>query len=94
MRQQYGLRIQGDEFASMGWDEFSDLVSGLNEQTPLVRIAQIRTETDAEAIKNFTAEQRAMRQEWQRRQALSKPKTETQAFLNDLETAFSRLFEE
>lgn len=78
----------------MSWDEFSDLISGLNEETPLVRIAQIRTESDPEAIKNFTAEQRAMRQKWQRRQALNKPEADTLAFLNDIEQTFARLFKE
>ena len=56
MRQQYGLRIQSDEFASMGWDEFADLLSGLNDETPLVKVAMIRTETDRERIRAMTPE--------------------------------------
>ena len=94
MRQQYGLRIQGEEFATMGWDEFHDLVAGLNEQTPLVRVAQIRTESDPERIKQLTPEQRAMRTEWQRRRALGKSDEETKAFLDQMADTFSRLFEE
>lgn len=92
MRQQYGLRIRGDEFASMTWDEFSDLLGGLNEQTPLVKVAQIRTEMDPEAIKGFSPAQRAMRSEWQRRKALGKPKGEVDAFLRDMKTALSNMF--
>lgn len=94
MRQQYGLRIQGDEFREMDWDEFSDLVSGLNEQTPLVRIAQIRTESDPEALKNYTPDQRAMRYEWQRKKALNKPKEETDKFLEGLQKQFEKMFGE
>ena len=45
----------------MSWDEFSDLLSGLNESTPLVRVAQIRTTTDKDVIKEMTPEQRRMR---------------------------------
>lgn len=94
MRQQYGLRIQSDEFRGMSWDEFCDLVAGLNEATPLVRVARIRTETDPEAVKRLTPEQRAMRAEWQRRRALTRPEDETRAFLADMETAMERLFGE
>ena len=36
MRQQYGLRIKSEEFDGMAWDEFADLLLGLNESTPLV----------------------------------------------------------
>lgn len=94
MRQQYGLRIQSDEFRGMSWDEFADLLSGLNEQTPLVRVAQIRTETDPERIRAMTPEQRAMRSEWQRRRALRRPKAEVEEFLTSMEEALSRSFGE
>ena len=80
MRQQYGLRIQGDEFKTMGWDEFADLLNGLNDTTPLVQIVRIRTESDREALKHFTKEQRRIRSEWQRRAALKKSQGETATF--------------
>ena len=76
----------------MSWDEFSDLIGGLTEQTSLVRIAQIRTESDPNRLKEFTPEHRAIRNEWQRRRALNKPKEETVAFLSDMEEAFARMF--
>ena len=94
MRQQYGLRIRSEEFREMDWDEFCDLVSGLNETTPLVRVAQIRTESDPETLKRFTPEQRAMRREWQRRKALRRPETETRDFLADMQEAMAKLFGE
>ena len=92
MRQQYGLRIQSDEFSEMSWDEFSDLLSGLGEQTPLVRVAQIRLETRPEVLKDFTPEQRAMRSDWLRRRALARPKDETDAFLAQVQASFSASF--
>ena len=94
LRQQYGLRVQSDEFASMSWDEFNDLVSGLNESTPLVRVAQIRTEDDREALASFTPDQRRMRAEWQRRRAAGRSEAETRAFLDTLSKAFARMFGE
>ena len=76
----------------MTWDEFSDLVSGLNEQTPLVRVAQIRTETDREALKRLTPGQLAMRSEWQRRRALRRPESETMAFVADMQRSIAGMF--
>lgn len=91
---QYGLRIKSDEFHTMTWDEFSDLLSGLNEDTPLVRVAMIRTESDPERIKAMTPEQRAMRAEWRRRRAYKRPESETKAFLDSIQKAFAASFGE
>lgn len=92
LRQQYGLRVQSDEFAGMGWDEFGDLVAGLNEQTPLVRVAMIRTETDPEAIRQLTPEQRRMRMEWQRRRAARRPQEEVDGFMASFQEAMAGMF--
>lgn len=92
VRQQYGLRIQGEEFAEMGWDEFTDLLAGLNEQTPLVRVVQIRTERDREAINRMTPQQRRMRMEWLRKRALSKTEEETMAFVESMQKQLAGLF--
>ena len=94
LRQQYGLRVQSDEFDGMGWDEFCDLVAGLNESTPLVRVAQIRTEGDPERLKHFTPSQRRMRAEWQRRRALARPRAETESFIGTMQETFAKLFQE
>ena len=94
VRQQYGLRVRSEEFAEMPWDEFCDLVSGLNESTPLVRVAQIRTENDREALKSFTPEQRRMRAEWQRKRAMERPKSDVEAFLASMQGAFAQMFGE
>lgn len=92
VRQQYGLRIQSDEFADMSWDEFRDLVSGLNDETPLVKVAMIRTESDPERLKQYSPSQRAMHSEWQRRRALKRPEGDTQRFLADMEKSLSSMF--
>ena len=87
-RQQYGIRIKSKEFESMSWDEFSDLLNGLNEETPLVKIVQIRLENDPEALKNFTQGQRKIRSEWHRHKAKQKSKQDINEFLKTMETAF------
>jgi hypothetical protein len=51
----------------MAWDEFCTLLSGLNENTPLVKMAQVRKERDPEVLKTFTEEQRRINAEWQRK---------------------------
>lgn len=48
----------------MPWEEFCDLVAGLGSETPLGKMVQIRTETDAERLKTFTPEMMRIRNEW------------------------------
>lgn len=76
----------------MPWDEFADLLSGLNDRTSLVTVARIRTETDPEMVKNLTPEQRRIRSEWQRRRAMRRPEAETQAFLDQMQEGIAQLF--
>lgn len=78
----------------MGWEEFSDLLSGLTDQTPLVRVAMIRTEGDPERIRAMTPEQRRMRSEWQRRRALRRGEADTRAFVSMMQAAFASLYSE
>ena len=92
LRQQYGLRVQSDEFAGMGWDEFSDLIAGLSDDTPLAKVARIRTEDDPEAIKQMTPGQRRMRAEWQRERALRRSEGEGREFLAAIQGALARAF--
>lgn len=42
------------------------MVSGLMDDTPLGRVVGIRSETDEDIIKNYTKEQRAVRDDWSR----------------------------
>jgi hypothetical protein len=53
----------------MKWDEFTALISGLSADTPLGRIVQIRAENDKDMLKNFTKEQKRIRNEWRNRSA-------------------------
>ena len=48
----------------MSWGEFCSLLSGLMPDTPLGQIVGIRSEKDPKKIKNFTKEQRKIRNDW------------------------------
>jgi hypothetical protein len=48
----------------MTWDEFTTLLGGLNGETPLGHIVSIRSEKDKERLKNFTPEERKIRNDW------------------------------
>lgn len=58
---QYSIRLKE---VDLDEDEFFYLLSGLDSETPLGRIVQIRTETDKDRLKYFTPEMKRIRQEW------------------------------
>lgn len=60
--QQYGIRLRNED--DMSFDEFKTLLAGLNGDTPLGAVVQIRAERDRSRINKFTAQQRRMRSEW------------------------------
>lgn len=63
--QQYGIRLRQEE--DMSWNEFCTLLSGLLPDTPLGRIVSIRAEKDPKVLKNFSPDQKKIRNDWQRR---------------------------
>lgn len=75
----------------MSWDEFTDLLSGLSADTPLGRMVQLRTETNEDILKEYTAGERQIRAEWQKKVAKRKGKDEVKDFLDSMEAAFRNL---
>lgn len=63
---QYGIRLRAEP--DMSWDEFCTLLAGIMPETPLGQIVQIRSENDREKLKNFSPEQRRIRNEWRTRE--------------------------
>ena len=51
----------------MSWDEFVTLLGGLNGETPLGRMVSIRAEKNRDRIKNFTPEEKKIRNDWARK---------------------------
>lgn len=61
-KQYHILPSQQEELSYSDW---AKLVSGLMNDTPLGKVVEIRSEDDADIIKNMTKEQLAIRSEWQ-----------------------------
>lgn len=64
--QQYGIRLRYEP--EMQWGEFCTLLTGLNGDTPLGHVVDVRSTTDKERIKNMSASDKRIRDEWQARQ--------------------------
>lgn len=64
--QQYGIRLS-QEMDTMPWGEFITLLVGLNDFTPLGGIIRTRLEKDPKVIKGFSADQKRIHTEWQKK---------------------------
>jgi hypothetical protein len=61
---QYG--VLPSKQGNLKYSDWAKMVSGLMDDTPLGRVVGVRSETDKDIIKNYTPEQRAVRDEWSR----------------------------
>lgn len=59
---QYG--ILPSQQGELSWSDWSKLVGGLMDDTPLGRTVALRMESDPEVIKNFSPSQKRVRREW------------------------------
>lgn len=75
LKTQYGYSIR-KEIDNLSWGELSSDIAGINGDTPLGNLVEIRSENDQERLKNFTPNQRKIRNEWRNKQA-KKVNTET-----------------
>lgn len=82
------MRIYSREFKEMPWHEFKALLCGIGPDTALGRIVSIRLEDDKEVIKDFTPEQKKIRNEWRRKFAKTKTDKECNDFLETIKQAF------
>ena len=84
---QYGLRLS-KEIHAMSWAEFRQMLIGIGPDTALGRMVTIRSENDEEILKQFSPEQKRIRNEWRSRRARSVTQTELQNVLDKLKEAF------
>lgn len=75
----------------MSWREFSYLLEGLSGETPLGRIVSVRAENDPEALKDFTPEQRRIRNEYRRKIAKEKSSKEVENAMEQFKQAFIQI---
>lgn len=87
---QYGIRIATD-LKSMSWREFSYLLEGLSGDTPLGHVVSIRAENDPEKLKEFTPEQRRIRNEYRSKIAKKKSSEEVENAVEQFKQAFIQL---
>lgn len=79
----------------MSWQEFCNLISGLMYDTPLGRIVAIRAEKDPNAIRDFTPEQKRIRNDWimRRNRKLKQNPVQYKAYIEGLQN-WARQFKE
>ena len=87
---QYGIRLSS-ELSEMSWTEFAYMLEGLSGDTPLGRITSIRAENNPERLKQFTADQRQIRNEYRKKMALRKPKENVAQAYEGMKQAFIHL---
>lgn len=73
----------------MPWDEFCDLLSGLDDTTILGKMVSIRLETDSEIIKAFTPEQKRIHDDWQKKQVVQMDVSIRDSIVRDIQAAFA-----
>lgn len=60
---QYGIRLSVEDIS---YGEYKRLFSGFTSDTPLVQIISVRKEKDTKKIKQFTAEERKIYNDWKK----------------------------
>lgn len=89
--QQYGIRLYY-EYETIPCEEFRQLLSGLNGETPLGYVVQIRSEKDLKKIKNMTKHEKEIRENWANFKN-KKRNTEKRKIKNeDISKIFSKIF--
>ena len=89
---QYGV-FPSDQ-GSLHYSDWSKMVSGLMDDTPLGRIVMIRSEKDAERIKTFSPEQKRIQAEWKKFRAANAQKVDAESYgaqMRALEGMFAAL---
>ena len=72
----------------MSWREFSYLINGLSGDTPLGRIVSIRAEKDPERLKEFTADEKKIRNDYLRNKALKMPQKKADDAIEQMRQVF------
>lgn len=90
---QYGILPAAQ--AELPYEEWTKLVSGLMDNTPLGRIVSIRGEKDFKIIAQMNAWQKGVRSQWQSflaSKAKEKPREQLMAQMNSLERMLAQAF--
>lgn len=75
----------------MSWREFSYLLNGLSGESPLGNIVRIRAEDSPDELKNFTPEEKRIRNEYRRKMAKQKSPQDVESAIERFRQAFVRM---
>nr|DAI14522.1 MAG TPA: hypothetical protein [Caudoviricetes sp.] len=89
--QQYGIRLYY-EYDQISCQEFRQLLSGLNGDTPLGYVVQIRSETDSKKIREMTKKEKEIRNEWNQFKLKNKKQQKIELKKEDISKVFSSMF--
>lgn len=87
--QQYGIRLYY-EYETIPCEEFRQLLSGLNSETPLGYVVQIRSEKDYKKIKEMSKNEKEIREKWSNFKNKNNKKIEINT--EDISKIFSKMF--
>lgn len=87
--EQYGIRLRKEN--DMSWGEFCTLLSGINEKTALGKIVSIRAEKDNKIIKEFTQEQKRIRNQWKKRNVKNMDSKDYDQAIKNFENMFKAM---
>lgn len=92
MLKQYGVRMYSQEFREMTCDEFYSLLAGMDPDTPLGKLVQIRSENDPKVLEHYTPAQHKIRNDWRANHSqVNKDEEAHKAFLDQMESFFASL---
>lgn len=88
---QYGIRLEQEKHTIKS-SEYRRLLTGLNGDTPLGYVVQIRSETDQKKIHEMTIKEKEIREQW--RNFKRKEKLENKIYLSndDITRVMSKIF--
>lgn len=89
--QQYGIRLYY-EYENISCQEFRQLLSGLNGETPLGYVVQIRAETDSKKIRQMTQKEKDIRTDWAKFREKNNKNRTIELKTEDISKIFSKMF--
>ena len=89
--QQYKIRLYY-EYESISCEEFRQLLSGLNGDTPLGYVVQIRAEKNPKKIREMSNQDKKIRSDWAKFKSNQKEKNIIELKTEDISKVFSKMF--
>lgn len=89
--QQYGIRLH-NEYDTISCEEYRQLLSGLNGDTPLGYVVQIRSEKNPKKIREMTANEKKIRIEWANFKRKNKKEEKIYLKKEDISKVLSKMF--